>query len=159
MGYEGECLGNNGKGINNPIMVKETPRYEGLGYGHREFIECSKLFEAKKSSDDDMSHQDGSDNGNLSPKRYESIKVLFMSSSSPHHQSYSPRDKYKFHGNFLNVGNFDYLWDMYSFTFCNVVEYCVVDCEKHKVMVKRMDQIHGINRVKPPLSLNTFLLM
>lgn len=50
MGYEGGGLGINGQGITNPIIVKERPRYQGLGYRHREFGECSKLFEAKKSS-------------------------------------------------------------------------------------------------------------
>lgn len=60
-----------------------------------------------------MSHQDGSDNGNLSPTRDDCCKGLFMSSFDPHHQSYSPRDRYKFHGNFSNVANFDYLRDMY----------------------------------------------
>ena len=71
MGYEGGCLRVNGQGITNPIMVKGRPRYQGLGYGHREFGECYKIFEAKKSSDDDMSHQDGSDNVNFSSKRDE----------------------------------------------------------------------------------------
>lgn len=109
MGYEGGHLRINSQGITNPIKVKEIPRYEGLGYRHRAFRECSKLSEAKKSSEDDMSHQDGSNNGNLSPKRDECFKGLCISSSSPHHQIYIPTDRYKCHGNFPNVGNFLYL--------------------------------------------------
>lgn len=69
MGYEGGGLRINGQGITNPIEVKKQPRYEQLGYGHGEFGECSKLVDAKKSRDDDMSRQYGSDNGNLSPNR------------------------------------------------------------------------------------------
>lgn len=159
MGYEGGCPKINGQGITNHIKVKQRPRYDGLGYGHREFGECSKIFEAKKSSYDDMSHQDGSDNGNLSPKRDECFNGICMSSSNPHHQSYNPRDMYKCHGYFPNVGNFDYLWDMYPCTFCNVAHHFVADCEQHKVMVKRMDQILGIKHQKPPSNLNTSLSM
>jgi len=55
MGYEGGHVGINGQGITNLIKVKERPKYQGLGYGHRVFGECSKLSEVKKSSDDDMS--------------------------------------------------------------------------------------------------------
>ena len=94
--------------VSNPIEVKEQIIYEGLCYGHGDFGEHSKICEAIKSSNDDMSHQDGSDNGNLFLKGDEIFKGIWMSSSSPHHQSYNPRNKYKCHGNFPNVGNFDY---------------------------------------------------
>ena len=117
-------------------MVNERPRFQGLGYGHREFGECSKPFEEKKSWLDHMSHQDGGDNVNLSPKRYECFKGIFMSSSSPHCQSYIPRGKYKCHENFPKVSNFDYLWDMYPFTFSDGVDHYVDDCEQCKLMVK-----------------------
>lgn len=130
MGYEGGCLRINGQGIMNPILVDERPRYQGLGYGHKEFGSCSKLFEENKSSYDDMSHQDGSDNVILSPKGDECFKGLFMSLSNPHHQSYNPRDKYTCHGNFQNVGDFDYLWHMYSSTFCDAINHCVDYCEE-----------------------------
>ena len=109
MGYEEEGLKINGQGISNPIMVKDRIRYQGFGYGNREFGDCSQLFEVKKSLEDDMSHQDGSDNVNLSLKRDECFKGHCMSSSNPHCQSCSTRDRYKSHGDFPNVGNFDYL--------------------------------------------------
>lgn len=134
MGYEEGGLKINGQGINNPIMVKDRTRYQGLGYGNREFGDCSKLFEVKKSLEDDMSHQDGSDNVNLSPKGDECFneccKGIFMSSSNPHCQSYNPRDRYKCHGNFPNIDNFDYLWDMYPCIYSDEVYHCVVDCEQ-----------------------------
>jgi len=74
MGYDGRGLGVNGKGIISPIKVKERPRYEGLGYGHGEIGECSKIVEAKKSSSDDISRHDGSDDGKLSSKKDECSK-------------------------------------------------------------------------------------
>lgn len=86
-----------------------------------------------------MSHQDGSDNSNLSPKGYECFKVIFISSSNPHHKSYNPRNTYKCRGIFLNVGSFDYLWEMYPCTFCNAAHHCGCNYEQHKVMVKRVD--------------------
>jgi len=151
MGYEGGGLDINGQGITNPIMVEEILKYQGLGYGQREFGECSKWFEAQKSSKDGMSHQDGGENSHLSPKRDECLKVPCISSSTPLHQSYSPRDKYKSHGCFPMHGNFYYLWNMYPCTFCDAFDHCVAICEKHMVMVKRMDQILGIKDNDSPL--------
>ena len=42
--------------VSNPIEVKEQIRYEGLGYDHSEFGECSNIFEENKSPDDYMPH-------------------------------------------------------------------------------------------------------
>lgn len=136
MGYEGGCLKINGQWITNTIMVEERPRYQGLVYGQREFGEFFKQFEAKQSSENDISHQDGGDNANFSPKRDECFKGPCMSSSIPHHQSCGPRDRYQSHGIFPNVSNFDYLWYMYPCTFCDATEHCVDICEKCMVMVK-----------------------
>jgi len=88
-----------------------------------------------------MSHHDGRDNDKLSPKRDKWSKG--HANSSPHLQSHSPKDHYKFHGDFKNVGNFDYLWDMFPCTFCDAIGHCEDDCEECKVMVIRMDQILG----------------
>ena len=74
MGYNKRGLIINGQSITNLIEVKEWPWYEGLGYGHEEIGRCSKITEEKKSSSDDMSHHDASDNGKLSPKRDECSK-------------------------------------------------------------------------------------
>ena len=157
MGYEGGGLGIDGQGITNLIMVQERPKYQGLGYGQREFGEFSKRFEANQSSEDDMSHQDGGDNVHLSPKRCECFKGPCMSSSNPHCQSCNLRDKYKSHGCFPNVGNFDYLWDTYPCTFCDAVDHCVVVCEQLMVTVKRMDHIVGIKHDESPSHLRTSL--
>ena len=103
MGYEGGGLDINGQGITNPIMVEERTKYQGLGYGQKEFGEFSKQFEAQQAFEDDMSHQDGGDNVHLSLKRDKCLKGPCMSSSTPHRQSCNPRERYKSHGSFPNA--------------------------------------------------------
>ena len=51
----------------------------------------------------------------------------------------------------------DYLWNMYPCTFCDAFDHCVAICEKHMVMVKRMDQITGIKHDESPSPLRTSL--
>lgn len=139
MGYEGGGLGINGQGITNPIMVEGIPKYQGLGYGQREFGECSKWFEAQQSYKDEMSHQYGGENVHLHPKWDECLKGPCTSLSTRHHQSCSPRYRYKSHGFFPNASNFDYLWNMYPCTLCDAFDHCVVVCEQCMVIVKIMD--------------------
>lgn len=128
-----------------------------MGYDHREIGECSKIVEAKKSSSDDMSHNDGSDDGKLSPKRYECSKGHVK--SSPHCQSHNSKEKFKCHGDFGNVGDIDYLWEKFPCTFCDAADHCVADCEQHKVMVKRMDQILGTKHEESLPVMKTSFLM
>ena len=71
------------KGSPIQLWYKRDPKYEGLGYGEKEFGECSKRLEAQQSSEDDMSHQDGGDNVHLSPNQNECFKGPCMSSSTP----------------------------------------------------------------------------
>jgi len=73
-----------------------------------------------------------------------------MSSSTPHRQSCSPRDRHKYHGHFPNAGNFDYFWNMYPCTFYDAFDHCVVICEKFMVMLKRMDNIIGMKHDEYP---------
>ena len=47
MGYEGQVLGKHVKGIVEPIMVEERPKYLGLGYG-KLYGESSKAMKALK---------------------------------------------------------------------------------------------------------------
>ena len=42
MGYEGKGLGKHAQGIVEPITVKESPKYLGLGYG-QSYGEISKV--------------------------------------------------------------------------------------------------------------------
>ena len=46
-----------------------------------------------------------------------------------------------------------------SCTFCDAVDHCVTDCEKHKTMVKRMEQILGTRYEGSLLVMKTSLLM
>lgn len=100
-----------------------------------------------------MSHHHGSDSGKLSPKRDVCSKGHAKSNSS--HQSHNPKDMYNCHGDSINVGDFDYLWKMFPFTFCDASDHIVVYCEQRKVMVKRMEQILGTRHEEPLLVMKT----
>ena len=45
MGYEGKGLGKHAHGIIKPIVVEGRSRYMGLGFGEKEYGECSKAKE------------------------------------------------------------------------------------------------------------------
>ena len=55
MGCEGGGININFQGIINPIMVEERLEYMGLGYGRKEFGECSKHIEAHQESEEEIS--------------------------------------------------------------------------------------------------------
>lgn len=48
--YEGGCLDINGQDIFNPFMAQGRQKYQGLGYGWREFGECPKRLEEHQPS-------------------------------------------------------------------------------------------------------------
>ena len=46
-----------------------------------------------------------------------------------------------------NHGDFDYLLEKISCTFCESFDHCVAMCETHMVMVNRMEFFFGINNI------------
>ena len=50
MGYRGGGLGINGQGVTQPLEVVPRQPFAGLGYGHEEKGECSKVVEVKAIS-------------------------------------------------------------------------------------------------------------
>lgn len=81
MDYECVSLDINSQGITNPFMDYGIPRYQGLGYGWREYGECPKWLEEHQPSEDEMSPP--CENVNSSPKWDEYLKGPFMGLSSP----------------------------------------------------------------------------
>lgn len=53
MGYEGKCLGINGQGIINPIIVEELPRQGRLGYVRKEVGECAMTITKPPTTNDE----------------------------------------------------------------------------------------------------------
>ena len=50
MGYRGGGLGINGQGVTQPLEVVPRQPFAGLGYGHEEKGECSKVADTKSVS-------------------------------------------------------------------------------------------------------------
>lgn len=92
MDYEGGCLDINGQDISNPFMAQGRPKYQGLGYGWREFGEFPKRLEEHQPFEDEMSPP--YENVNSSPKWDEYLKGPCMASSTPLCRGCNPRHMY-----------------------------------------------------------------